>query len=300
MPIHLPPISRRGFLKGSLASASGLLFSERIVQAADSAETSTWALISDTHVAADPATISRKVNMADNLRKAVAEIIALPKKPAAVLVSGDCAFLTGKPDDYATLRSIIKPMREAGLPVSLLMGNHDDRENFHGAFPDHAPSPVDDHFCGVIKSKMVNWFLLDSLEVTNKTPGILGEAQLTWLAQQLDANADKTALIIVHHNVLVPLNPLALKDSEALIKILRPRKHAKAVFFGHTHTWEIKPDESGIHLINLPACAYTFKDPQPNGWVHATLNATGIKLQLHAHDAAHPLAGEVKELAWRA
>ena len=58
--------------------------------------------------------------------------------------------------------------------------------------------------------------------------------------------------------------------------ILRPRKHVKAWIFGHTHQWNVSQDESGIHLINLPPCAYLFTPGHPNGWVHATLKPDGI------------------------
>jgi len=106
--------------------------------------------------------------------------------------------------------------------------------------------------------------VLDSLEATNSTPGLLGEEQRAWLARALDENSDKPALVVVHHNLTPPgdSNP-SLKDSEQLLEIIRPRRHVKAYIFGHTHDWGIKQDASGIHLVNLPPTAYVFTEGKP-------------------------------------
>ena len=74
----------------------------------------------------------------------------------------------------------------------------------------------------------------------------------------------------------------------------------KAYFFGHTHVWRVTQDESGIHLINLPPIAYVFQEGNPSGWVRATLEHDGIKLELRCVDTTHKAHGEVKALKWRA
>ena len=74
MPLHLDPLSRRRFLGGGTVLALSPLLSHSPVKAADS---ETWALLSDTHIAADPSLKSRQdVNMADNLRRVIAEVVA--------------------------------------------------------------------------------------------------------------------------------------------------------------------------------------------------------------------------------
>ena len=66
-----------------------------------------------------------------------------------------------------------------------------------------------------------NWFVLDSLDRTNSTPGVLGEAQLRWLESALDAHAGKPALVMVHHNPGGPGNKNGLTETDALMAILR-------------------------------------------------------------------------------
>ena len=73
----------------------------------------------------------------------------------------------------------------------------------------------------------------------------------------------------------------------------------KAYVFGHTHDWKLKPDSSGIHLINLPPVAYVFKETMPSGWVQATLRRDGMKLELRCVNSAHAQQGETHDLPWR-
>ena len=52
----------------------------------------------------------------------------------------------------------------------------------------------------LVEGPRANWFLLDSLDEPNKTPGVLGDKQVAWLGQALDARANKPAILVAHHN----------------------------------------------------------------------------------------------------
>mgnify|MGYP003347498168 CR=1 FL=1 len=41
-------------------------------------------------------------------------------RPAAAMICGDCAYLTGEPDDYAVLVELLQPLRKAGVRVTLI------------------------------------------------------------------------------------------------------------------------------------------------------------------------------------
>jgi hypothetical protein len=303
MPLHVAPLSRRRFLAGSLAAGGSLL----VLPAAWSAETSVdadrWALLSDTHIAADPARVQLRANMADNLHQVVDQLRALAPQPAGVLVNGDCALSTGLAGDYATLSGLLEPLWMAGLPVHLTLGNHDDRAVFRQALAtrlkdDH---PLESRQATIIASPRANWFVLDSLETVNKTPGQLGSEQLAWLGRALDQHHDKPALVMVHHNPVFgqPVRNSGLTDTKELFEVLVPRKQVKALIFGHTHHWDLKRHE-GIHLVNLPPVAYLFKPGDPNGWVEVKLADGSMRMELHALDAKHPANGQKLNLAWRA
>jgi 3',5'-cyclic AMP phosphodiesterase CpdA len=141
--------------------------------------------------------------------------------------------------------------------------------------------------------------VLDSLEQTLSTPGSLGKEQLAWLAESLDANPNKPALVMVHHNPGIDGN-LGLKDTVEFFEIIRPRKQVKAYIFGHTHRWNLEQDDTGLHLINLPPVAYVFQEGDPSGWVHAAFEEKGMRLELRCVDTSHKAHGQVHHLKWRA
>lgn len=303
MPIHLPPLSRRRFLATTLMAGAGAMFARALPAAEKRIDEDCWAFFSDIHIAADQAKTARNINMADNLKAATREVLELSQRPAGLLVNGDCAFNSGEVSDYATVVELLRPLREAGLPIDLTLGNHDERERFRNAFtnPRGEKQALADHNVTIIKTPRVNWLVLDSLEKTLQTPGMLGETQLAWLTQELDANTGKPAIVVCHHNTnLLGAEKMALKDSDKLMAILRPRNQVKAYFFGHTHVWQHKEDESGIHLVNLPPVAYVFEEGRPSGWTQATLQPNGIRLQLHCLDKKHKDNGQELNLKWRA
>lgn len=255
MPIHLPPISRRRFLAGTLAAGAGLLLEHPLFAKEAKSDPNILALVSDIHLSSDKKKMARGINMADQFSTVAREISSLKTRPAAVLVNGDLAFNSGELDDYKTIAELFQPIRESGIPMHLTMGNHDQREHFWNSFTEikAAKRPLVDYQASLVRLPRANWFILDSLEKTLATPGLLGEPQLQWLAKTLDENKDKPAIVMAHHNLSQNADiPAGLKDGEKLLEIIRPRKQVKAYIFGHTHNYSVNQDESGIHLINLP------------------------------------------------
>jgi 3',5'-cyclic AMP phosphodiesterase CpdA len=253
-----------------------------------------FALLSDTHIPGDPKVTSRGVNMHDHLKAVASRLVALPKKPAAVLMNGDCAHLTGQEQDYQALQGLIAPIRAAGMPIHMGLGNHDDRAKFRSELEIEADD-VWKHVT-VVESPRANWFVLDSLDNVNKAPGQLGDKQLKWLAEALDARPNKPALVVVHHDL--DGRGGSLQDSEALFEVLATRSQTKAIFYGHTHDWRIT-QRHDLHLVNLPPVAYVFRPGQPSGYVDAELLADGVKLTLRTVDPSHKANGEESTLRWR-
>lgn len=316
MPISLIP-SRRRFLAASLAAGAGLLLNSRRALAAPEFDPDRIALLSDTHVNADPAKVERGINMAQHLQKAVGDILDLGKAsrmPAAAIINGDCAHLHGKAADYATLLGLLRPLADAGLPIHCAMGNHDDRDQFRKTIPYEKfgpgaadPSVMPRHLL-TLRTPRADWVILDSLDKVNATPGVIGEAQLAWLKATLDARKDRNVLVMVHHDPYLPApatrpttRPVKISgitDTPALMDVLLPRRQVKALFFGHTHVWSQKQVD-GLHLVNLPACAYVFGKAQPSAWTDCRLSAGGATLELRCIDPNHARQGERVELKWR-
>jgi len=301
MPIHLPPISRRRFLQRTIVAGAAVAAAPHLLAAAKEMDPDFWALLSDIHIAADRKQLGRGINMAEHFETVSRELLDLPKLPVGLFINGDCAFNSGESGDYATVAKLLTPLRESGMPVHLAMGNHDHREHFWDAFAEEkaAKRPLSDRQCSLMKTPRANWFVLDSLEKTLATPGLLGHEQLAWLAKTLDENPKTPAIVMVHHNPGLGGN-MGLKDTEGLFEVIRPRKQVKAYIYGHTHTWKVEKDETGLHLINLPPVAYIFQEGQPSGWVRLTLADGGMKLELRCIDTTHRDHGQKVDLKWRA
>ncbi len=325
MPISLAPISRRSFLAGAVAGAAAIVLRDQWCVGApgNGRDPDRVVLLSDTHIAMDADRVERGVNMSRHLRQAVAEILELDKtdrRPAAAIVNGDCALHTGETGDYEALLGLLAPLSAAGLPIHLAMGNHDQRDRFWSAVPYEklgvgaGKRGMESRQVLVVPSPRVDWVILDSLDKTNNTPGLLGEEQVRWLKAVLDApeRAGKPVIVMIHHDPIVapatrpttgpasaqPAKITGLVDTPALLEVVMRRKQVKALMFGHTHRWSISRLD-GLHLVNLPTVAYVFNPVQPSGWVDCRLTDQGMRLELRSINRAHPRHGEVVDLNWR-
>ncbi len=254
-------------------------------------------LMSDTHISEDKETVYRGFYPYRNLLKGVPQIKGTPADLA--VITGDLARLEGKPGDYQTLKKLLDPV--AGeMPVAMTMGNHDVRDHFLSVFPDAVGTraEVPGKYIQVIEFPEIRLILLDSLVFTNQEPclGFLGKAQRDWLDTWLGDHPDKPTFLFLHHTLDDGDGSLA--DNDKLFRIATPHKHVKAIFFGHSHVYAYDVHED-IHLINLPAMGYNFREQDPVGWVEATLTPGHGTFILHAVGGNMQKDGSRKELSWR-
>ena len=277
------PTERRNFLKivsaaGAAAVFSGCSSAPKSASSGATGKPLHLALLSDTHVAGNKLDTNRGFKPWDNLQKAVGEVEAA--RPEGVILCGDAARTEGKPEDYKEVKSLLGPLA-AFAPIFIALGNHDDRANFNKEFaqPAGTKAGLKDRHVLAFEEQDLRFVILDSLMFVNKTPGLLGKEQRTWLTEYLATKADKPVIIFVHHTLTD--NDGDLLDAHHLFDIVRPHRHAKAIFFGHSHVWEIKQRDH-VKLINLPALGYNFRDQDPVGWVDARFDRNGVDLTLRA------------------
>jgi 3',5'-cyclic AMP phosphodiesterase CpdA len=296
--IFYQPIGRRTFLSHSakaLAATVLLAPLERLGRAAPASGSPLHlALLSDTHVAADPKNENRKFFPTENLKQVVTQVIAA--RPDAVLLNGDAARLTGELEDYSAVKELLSPLAEQS-PIAISMGNHDNRENFLKIFsaPTSAQKVGDKHVL-VIDQPFLRTIVLDSLLFTNKVPGLLGKAQRDWLDKSLAKADSRPTVLFVHHTLGDADGDLL--DAEALFRIVEPYAKVKAIFYGHSHEYSYR-QHRGIHLVNLPAVGYNFTDKEPVGWVDALFSPDGVDLTLKAIGGNRDKDGQTTSLSWR-
>jgi len=311
MPLHLGLQTRRSFLRDLSVSGAAVVVSAKLcvseLVASDEAAATDeqfFALLADTHISESPDGVARGINMTDNLNSVVAQLGKLPIRPANLIINGDCALSKGTPGEYHNFGNCLKPLDELGIQVHLTMGNHDDRdvlyEHFAAGRLESHPIPV--KHVSIIESQFANWFLIDTLVRPGIALGEVGVDQLQWLTKELDARADKPAIVMAHHNPqLVKPEPgghwMGIWDTDAFLEALQARKHVRALFYGHTHDWSHRKLDD-LQLVNLPAVSYVFNENTPNGWVSARLDKEAMHLTLNTLDPEHAKAGQEVEILW--
>ncbi|MBI1898699.1 MAG: metallophosphoesterase [Acidobacteria bacterium] len=293
MPIlTLPESSRRRFL--GVAAGGGIALARGFGAQARSTR---WALLADTHLAADKTNQYRGFRPHDNLGRVIPEVVR--SRPEGVLIDGDLARLEGQRGDYELLHVLLQPILE-DTPVCLSLGNHDDRRNFLPVFARASPGqvqPVKDKHVLVFERPPVRFVVLDSLLYVNRVAGLLGKEQRAWLDGYLRSASEVPTIVVVHHTLDDADG--SLLDADRLFRLVTPVRSVKAILYGHSHRYHFDSLE-GIHLINLPAVGYNFNDREPVGWVDATLSAEGGDFTLHAIGGNTERDGKTMSLRWRA
>ena len=293
-------LSRRRFFL--LAGLAALAFPLRGWAALDTSGGDEVVILNDIHLTGVPEDkISANArDDDDHLRTAVQQILALPKKPAAIIINGDLALSVGTAADYAVVRELIAPLRETGIPVHLTLGNHDVRDVFTQAFPEmkSASSLKEHRHNGLIDLPSTRLILLDTLDQTPGPAGKLGAEQIAWVLAKIDEVPTKQVILVGHHNPQVGGDTThykgGLADTADFWPEIAKRTQVKAYIHGHTHEWT-QASESRIHIISTIACAYVF-NPNTNavGWTSARFNAHGFELKLHTLETAHAWSRETK------
>jgi predicted phosphodiesterase len=299
------PLSRRQLLKGGLALAAcawplrpgsiwadePLVESLRVERPTDRPDWTRWALLSDTHIAADPENHYHGFYPYRNLQEVTAQIAYSPLD--GVVITGDLARLRGESGAYENLKALLTPV--ARRPIHLGLGNHDDRENFFRTFVDgyHAAEVVENKHVVTARTGPVRLIVLDTLLNVNALSGKLGAQQRTWLQTVLQMHDDTPTVLFLHHTP-----NFELLDLRRLFKIIKPVGKIKAIVYGHSHKYGYS-ESAGIHLINLPATGFTRFASQPVGWVEAKLTRQGGEFTLHAIGGNRQLDGHTVRLTWR-
>ena len=135
-------MNRKEFL-GAVALLGGAsLIPSSVMQAADGPapakkdkrkfDPSKTVLLSDIHISGEFNEEGTPVKYPYNptcLNLRIREILDMKPLPANVIVFGDVAWDYGLEEDYAYARKLLQPLEDAGIKVTLALGNHDRRDS---------------------------------------------------------------------------------------------------------------------------------------------------------------------------
>ncbi|MBP3193967.1 metallophosphoesterase family protein [Natronogracilivirga saccharolytica] len=312
-------IGRRKFLATSTALTTGLVLGFPGIltsknKTRNESEADYFVLIADTHIDKNPHTLRAGSNMFDNLETAVNRILNNGKygKPDGVIILGDLANTHGLVGEFALSWTLLRHLSNAGIPVHIAMGNHENRENFYTVFPDHKPEDpmVQGRHVEIIESRHTYHIILDTLARVDEyiTWGELGEAQRNWLDETLKTYNDKPVMLHGHHypwpNTQDDGSIRGLKDYEELIELTHDHKHVKGYYFGHSHRLDTDPygrvdvDTKGLNLLNVPTNA-GHAGNQPVGYIHALYYSDKADFEIECIDTSEQWHGNTFSKTYR-
>jgi 3',5'-cyclic AMP phosphodiesterase CpdA len=228
-------IDRRAFIK--LAGLGGVVFASRLAArgtggatgATDASDDDFYFVqLSDTHWGFEgPPNPDAK----GTLRKAVAAVNALPEPPDFVVFTGDLTHTTDDPRErrrrMAEFRDIVSALNVKD--VRFMPGEHDASLDNGAAFREFFGET---HY--TFDHKGVHFIALDNV---SDPRAMIGDAQLAWLASDLERQPRDANIVVLTHRPLFDLYPQwdwATRDGAKAIDLLLPLRNV-TVFYGHIH-----------------------------------------------------------------
>ena len=179
---------------------------------------------------------------------ALADIAAHHADADFCVITGDLAE-RGEVAAYAALKARLKSFP---IETHLLLGNHDDRQNYLSVF---GGADVSGHVQKVIARNGAQFLFLDTLKGPPSSAGLYDAPRRAWLAAALAAAKGAHVYLFMHDppfdigHALMAL--IKLDDAEAFAALLDGHD-VRHIFFGHAHR-TISGQWRGIPFSALPS-----------------------------------------------
>jgi 3',5'-cyclic AMP phosphodiesterase CpdA len=197
--------------------------------------TTLLAQLTDLHIREPGRLAYGRLNTAPYLQRAVQSILRLPQQPGAVVITGDLTDF-GRAAEYAHLRELLAPLT---MPVYLMPGNHDERDQLRHNFPDHSYLGSEGFVQYAVRIGELQLLALDTC-VPGHSHGTLCEQRLAWLEAQLDLCRDRPVVVAMHHppfeTLIGHMDKIGLVEgAEALEALIARHPNVERVICGHLH-----------------------------------------------------------------
>ena len=211
------------------------------------------AQISDTHILVPESDHPAAELRGHCLRRTVADINQ--QQPDAVIFTGD-TVQHGQPEEYSRLRELLAPLK---VPVYLVPGNRDDKNEMRAAFSDYAYLPATGEFLHyTIEDYDIRLVAIDST-LAGERKGRFCEKRQAWLDKTLSEQPDRLTLLFIHHppfdigdhyvgGYRRPEEAMALED------IVNRHPQVTGLLCGHVH-WPVERDWAGTQARIMPSIA---------------------------------------------
>jgi 3',5'-cyclic AMP phosphodiesterase CpdA len=208
-------------------------------------------LFSDLHYSPDRIVYGRSSK--ECLRNAITHVNKHHRDADLCVILGDLTD-RGLELEYQSLSTDLENL---SIPYRMLLGNHDDRDQFIRVF---GKNLLDKH--GFVQSAVVvgsHRFLFLDTHMPGQGWGSLDGDRLEWLDQEL-TRADQPCVVCLHHppfaTALPAYDAIGLQDAGQCAAILdRHRSKVFQVFFGHCHM-SVSGNMNGIPVCGIESLFY--------------------------------------------
>ena len=206
--------------------------------------------LSDSHLFADADGRLLGMDTRDSLQQVIQRVLDEQPQIDLVLASGDISQ-DGSEQSYRRFRQMVD---QIAAPQRWFAGNHDDLPAMRQVC---ANSPLLEP---VIDQGNWRIILLDS-SIPGAVPGYLAAEQLDLLDKSLTEAGDRHVLVSFHHHPVAVgcrwLEPIGLRNAEALFEVIDRFASVRAVLWGHIHQ-ELDQQRKGVRLLASPSTCVQF------------------------------------------
>ncbi|WP_420403250.1 phosphodiesterase [Nisaea sp.] len=189
--------------------------------------------ITDTHLMDGGLPAYGSIDTRAFLEAAVDKLASLSPRPDVLLVAGDVSE-DGTAGSYRIFREIVARL---GIPVFVVPGNHDARENMRSAFLADGYLPSEGHLDYIAEIGPLTLIALDTL-VEGEVHGEIAPERRDWLESALHETRNRPAIVMLHHPPFATgtkMDEIGCRDGDALAAVIRRFDNVEIVLAGHFH-----------------------------------------------------------------
>ena len=177
-----------------------------------------------------------RIDTNEHARRAFRKVMTHEPRPDLLIITGDLTDC-GRIEEYEILREMLKDIT---VPVHLVVGNHDIRENFRQVFPEHTSSDGNHPFIQFARDHFPLRVLGLDTVVEGEGRGGLCPQRLHWLRQQLARSPRTPTLLVMHHGPFrvgnAFLDSVRLVDGACELKeVVEANPQIVRILCGHHH-----------------------------------------------------------------